>query len=240
MLGLSVAMTIACIGAVYIGATVQASVGIGLGMISSPVLAIADPGFVPVAIMLAVVPMSLSIAWADREHVVRRDVGFALLGRLPGVVLGALVVAALSDRVLAVLVAASVLFAVVVSFTGKRFHPSDTSLVVAGLASGFTGTTTGVGGPPMALAYQHSDPARMRSTLSVFFGVGAVMSLAALAIAGQIGVRQFALTALILPSVGVGVITARRIKHRLDASIVRPAVLVLCTVTSIALLVETF
>ena len=37
MLGLSVAMTIACIGAVYIGATVQASVGIGLGMISAPV-----------------------------------------------------------------------------------------------------------------------------------------------------------------------------------------------------------
>ena len=66
------------------------------------------------------------------------------------------------------------------------------------------------------------------------------MSLVALAVAGQIGARQFELTALILPSVGVGVITARRIKHRLDADIVRPAVLVLCTVTSIALLVETF
>ena len=240
MLGLTVGMTIACIGAVYLGATVQASIGIGLGMISAPVLAIADPDFVPVAIMLAVIPLTVTIAWADRHHVVRRDVGFALLGRLPGVVLGALVVAALSDRVLAVLVAASVLFAVVVSFSGHKFQPSDGSLVVAGLASGFAGTTTGVGGPPMALAYQHSDPARMRSTLSVFFAIGAVMSLAALALAGQVGTRQVELTALILPSVGTGVFTARRIKHRLNADIVRPAVLVLCTITSIALLVETF
>lgn len=240
MLGLSVAMTIACIGAVFIGATVQASVGIGLGMISSPVLAFADPDFIPVAIMLAVIPMTLAIAWADREHVVRRDVGFALLGRFPGSVLGAFVVAAMSDRVLAFLVAASVLFAVAVSFSGKKFHPSDGSLIVAGLFSGFSGTATGVGGPPMALAYQHSDPARMRSTLSVFFGIGAVMSLILLALAGQVGARQLQLTLLILPSVAVGVLTSRRIKHRLNVDIVRPAVLVLCTFTSIALLVETF
>ena len=42
----------------------------------------------------------------------------------------------------------------------------DRALVVAGLASGFAGTTTGVGGPPMALTYQNSDPATMRATIS--------------------------------------------------------------------------
>lgn len=240
MFGLSMAMAISCVLAVYVGALVQASIGIGLGMIASPVLALADHDFIPVSIMLAVIPLTFTVAWADRVHVSGRDVGVALLGRVPGVIVGALVVAAMSDDVLAVLVAGSVLFAVVVSVSGRHVHTSDPTLVVAGLASGFAGTTTGVGGPPMALAYQRSDPATMRSTLAAFFAIGSLMSLAALWIAGEIGRRQIELTLLILPAVALGVISARLVKDRLDPDLVRPTVLVLCTVAAVALLVETF
>jgi len=240
MYGLSVGVALACMFAVYVGATVQASIGIGLGMIASPMLAFADPDFIPATIMIAVLPLTFTIAWADRSHIERRDVGFALVGRVPGVILGAVVVAALSDRVLAVMVALSVLFAVVASLTGRLFRPTDTSLVVAGLASGFAGTTTGVGGPPMALTYQNSDPATMRSTISAFFAIGSLLSLAALALAGEVGNRQFQLTGLLLPSVVLGVITARLLKDRLNPAIVRPTVLVVCSITAVALLVETF
>ena len=41
MLGLSVGMAIACVVVVYVGSTVQASIGIGLGMIASPMLLLA-------------------------------------------------------------------------------------------------------------------------------------------------------------------------------------------------------
>jgi len=238
--GLSFWTVIACVAAVYVGAVVQASIGIGLGMIAAPMLAFADPDFIPAAIMIAVLPLTFTIAWIDREHIVKRDVGFALIGRVPGVVVGALVVATLSDRVLAVMVAASVLLAVVASITGRLFQPTDRALVVAGLASGFAGTTTGVGGPPMALTYQNSDPATMRATISAFFSIGALMSIGALALAGEIGVRQWQLTALILPGVGLGVVTARQVKDHLRPEVIRPAVLVICTVASLALLVETF
>ena len=240
MFGLSVAMTIACIAVVYVGAVVQASIGIGLGMIAAPMLAFADPDFIPAAIMLAVLPLTFTIAWIDRQHIVKRDVGFALIGRVPGVIAGALVVAALSDRVLAVMVAASVLLAVVASITGRLFRPTDRALVVAGLASGFAGTTTGIGGPPMALTYQNSDPATMRATISAFFSIGSLMSIGALALAGEIGVRQFQLTALILPGVGLGVVTARRVKHLLRPEVIQPGVLVICTIGAFALLIETF
>ena len=244
MFGLSVGLpfwtVIACVAAVYVGAVVQASIGIGLGMIAAPMLAFADPDFIPAAIMIAVLPLTFTIAWIDREHIVKRDVGFALIGRVPGVVVGALVVATLSDRVLAVMVAASVLLAVVASITGRLFQPTNRALVVAGLASGFAGTTTGVGGPPMALTYQNSDPATMRATISAFFSIGALMSIGALALAGEIGVRQWQLTALILPGVGLGVVTARQVKDHLRPEVIRPAVLVICTVASLALLVETF
>jgi uncharacterized membrane protein YfcA len=240
MFGLSVWMALACVGVVYVGATVQASIGIGLGMIASPVLALADPDFIPAAIMLAVLPLTVAVAWADRSHVARRDVGFALVGRVPGTIVGALVVAALSDQLLAVMVAGSVLLAVVASITGRIFRPTDRALVVAGLASGFAGTTTGVGGPPMALTYQRSDPATMRATISAFFSIGSLLSIIALALAGEIGVRQWQLTALILPGVVLGVVTARAFKDHLRAEVVRPAVLVICTVAAVALLVETF
>ena len=240
MFGLSIGMALTCVLVVYVGATVQASIGIGLGMIASPVLAMADPAFIPVAIILVVVPLTVAVAWIDRSHIEKRQVGFALLGRLPGVIVGALVVAALSDQVLAVMVAVSVLIAVVASMTGRLFSPTDRSLMVAGMASGFAATTTGVGGPPMALTYQNSDPATMRSTISAFFSFGAVMSLTASAIAGEIGRRQWQLSALLLPSVVLGVITARLVKDHLDPKVVKPAVLVICTIAAIALLTETF
>jgi len=240
MFGLSIGVAIACLLAVYIGSTVQASIGIGLGMIASPVLAFADSDFIPVAIVISVLPLTAAVAWVERSHIEPRGVAFSLLGRFPGVVAGALVVAALSDRVVAMLVAVSVLFAVFVSITTKRFRPTDKSLVVAGLASGFTGTTTGVGGPPMALTYQHSDPATMRSTISAFFFFGALMSIGALALAGEVGVRQWQLAAMLIPGVLLGVVTARLIQHRLDPALIRPAVLAVCSITSVALLVGSF
>jgi uncharacterized membrane protein YfcA len=92
----------------------------------------------------------------------------------------------------------------------------------------------------MALTYQNSDPATMRATVSAFFSIGSVMSIAALWLAGEIGVRQLQLTALILPGVALGVVTARLVKDHLRPEVVRPAVLVICSAAAIALLVGTF
>ena len=86
MLGLSVGMAVACVAIVYVGSTVQASIGIGLGMIASPMLLLADPDFIPAAIMLAVLPLTFTIAWVDRRHIAPRDVGFAVAGRIPGTI----------------------------------------------------------------------------------------------------------------------------------------------------------
>jgi uncharacterized membrane protein YfcA len=152
---------------------------------------------------------------------------------------GAAFVAVLSVHVLAVMVAVSVLIAVLASVSSTRFSLSDGHHFVAGLASGFTGSATGVGGPPMALTYQHADPAVMRSTISAFFTVGSMMSIVALATAGEVGRRQVHLAALLLPAIAAGVVTARLIKDRLDPTRVRPVVLIICTTAAVLLLAET-
>jgi uncharacterized membrane protein YfcA len=239
MFGLSAAMAIVSVLAVYVGATVQASVGIGLGMIASPVLALADPAFIPVTIVIAVIPLTVSMALAERAHVDQRGFVLAVIGRVPGVVLGAILVAAVGDRVLALLVACSVLAAVIASVAGWHVRTTGPTIISAGLASGFTGTATGVGGPPMAIVYQHGDPATMRSTISAFFAVGAAMSVTALWVAGQIGSHQLELTLLILPPVILGALTGRLVKGRLHPAVVRPAVLGLCSLAAVALLLST-
>lgn len=238
MFDLSVTAVVVCVAVVFVGAIVQGSIGIGLGLISAPVLAIADPAFIPATITIVVLPLTVLIAWADRDHVRWHDAGLAVLGRVPGVVVGALIVAAISETVLSVLVGLSVLIAVAASLTTRRVPLTTGTLLTAGTASGFMGTTTGIGGPPMALTYQHSDPATMRATVSAFFFVGALMSTAALWVAGEVGPRQLELSMLLVPAVIAGALTARTLTDRLRPELVRPLVLTVCAASAVALLMD--
>jgi uncharacterized membrane protein YfcA len=239
IVGLPVLGALACVLVVYVGAVMQAATGVGVGILSSPVLLFVDPDFIPAAVVIAVIPLTFSVAIADRSHIDRPGVTAALIGRVPGLVLGAVVVAAISDTVLAILVSTTVLLGVLVSLTTKRFTPTTTALVLAGFGSGFTGTAVGVGGPPIAMTYQHSDAVTMRATISMFFSVGSVLTAVALVFAGELGPRQLQLAALILPSIVLGLLTARRYKHRLMGSAVRPIVLGISAFSAVALLVRT-
>jgi uncharacterized membrane protein YfcA len=239
IVGLPVLAAAACVLVVYVGAVMQAATGVGVGILASPVLLLVDPDFIPAAVVVAVLPLAFTVAISDRSHIDRHGVTAALIGRVPGLVLGAVVVAAISDTVLAVMVSVTVLLGVAVSLTTKRFTPTTTALVVAGFGSGFTGTAVGVGGPPIALTYQHSNPVTMRATISLFFSVGSVLTAIALFAAGELGWRQVELTALLLPSVLLGLATARRFKSRLVGSAVRPLVLGLSAFSAVALLART-
>ena len=233
-------IALACVLMVFLGAVVQGTLGIGLGMIASPMLALADRDFIPAAVLIAVIPLSFGVALRERAEIDKRGAGLALLGRIPGVIVGAAAVAWTGPRFLAVLVGVSVLLAVAASLANVRFYPSDRAIFTAGLASGFRGTTTGVGGPPMALTYQHSDPAVMRSTISAFFTVGSIMSIAALIVSGALGTRQWQLAGLILPGVIVGFLVSQRYAHILRDDRARVAILAICAASAIALLVEEF
>jgi uncharacterized protein len=239
IVGLPLLGALACVAVVYVGAIMQATTGVGVGILSSPVLLLVDPAFIPACTVLAVLPLTMVVAFADRTHIDRPGVAAALVGRVPGTVVGAVVLTQISDDALKLMVAATVLLGVVVSLTTKRFTPTRPALIAAGFGSGFTGTTVGVGGPPIALTYQHSDPVTMRATISMFFAIGTVLSAATLAVAGELGRRQLELTALLLPAVILGLVTARRHKARLVGPAVRPIVLGLSAFSAIALLVKT-
>ena len=237
-LGVDAWVWAACLLIVFVGALVQGTIGMGLGTLAAPLLAIADPGFVPVGILLPVIPLSLTMAWRERHHVDARGISWALAGRVPGTVLGVWVLARANHALLTVIIAVSVLIAVAASTAGIHFRPSRRNLALAGVASGFTGTSAGIGGPPMALTYRHGDPAVMRSTLAVYFMAGLTISLATLAAGGVIDRHQVALGLALVPASVVGTLVAPLLAGRVPANRVRTAVLAVCSISAILLLVQ--
>lgn len=244
ILGLSLAMFAACISVVLVGAVIQGTLGIGLGMVSAPILAIADRDLIPVAILICVLPLTVSMVVRERASIDRRGVVLPVIGRVPGVALGAAAVALAGDRILSVLVAISVLGAVAASVLatnrGLRFRTTRTSLVAAGAVSGFMGTTTGIGGPPMALTYQHADAAVMRSTISAYFTIGSMLSLGGLAASGSLGTRETAIGIALVPAVMIGFAISRPLTERLANDRFRAGVLGVCALSAIALLISEF
>ena len=224
---------------VLVGAAVQGAVGMGLGLIGAPVLALLDPPLVPGTILLvtSVLPMLTSVR--EMEDVDWRGLSWALLGRLPGLLIGAWVVVTQPARVTAVVVAVVVLGAVALSVTSWHARPTPRALLVAGVVSGVSGTATSIGGPPVATLYQHASGATLRSTMGLYFLVGNVLSGSALALAGEIGGREVLRALALLPFLLVGFLLSGPLRGRVDGGALRVAVLVLSAAGALVLLVRT-
>ncbi len=193
-----------------VGAYVQAVVGLGLGLLTAPVVALVAPSLVPVLpLWLALLISGLNLA-DEHEHVDWRSTLWSLPARVPGTVLGAWLVASFTEQQIGVALGVMVLLAVALTIRTVDVPLNPVSLAAAGFVAGATGTATSVGGPPIALLYQRGVPEVVRATLSVFFFVGVIISLTGLAISGSLD-REPSLLALVLaPGVLVGYVVGRR------------------------------
>ncbi len=223
---------------VTLGSYVQAVVGLGLGLLSAPIVALVEPSLVPdLTLWLALLIAGLNLV-DEHEHVDWRSTGWSLPLRIPGTVLGAWLVATFTETQIGVALAVMVLIAVALSVRTVDVPLTPATLMTAGFVAGATGTATSVGGPPIALLYQHGDPKVVRATLSVFFFVGVILSLGGLAIAGSLE-REPAILALVMtPGVLVGYVVGRRTRGLVDQAVFRRGVLVVCTVSALILLVR--
>lgn len=118
-----------------------------------------------------------------------------------------------------------VLLLVGMSLSGMHVKPTLGTLLVAGTVSGFAGTIASVGAPPMAIVYQNAKGPRIRGTLSAFFVIGVVMSLAALVLVGRYGYVEISYALRILPGLLLGLFLSRRMAVVLDRGYTRRAVL---------------
>jgi uncharacterized membrane protein YfcA len=223
---------------VAFAACVQASIGFAYALLAAPLLQLVSPELVPGPVLVSSLLLSSLTAYRERGSIDRRGVGLALLGRLPGALLAVTTIGLLPQRTFDVLFGTLVLVAVLISLWGKGMRPTPRALLGAGFASGFMGTLTSVGGPPIALVYQHASGPEIRATLNAYFALGCVLSISLLALAGQFGARHALLGLSLLPAIGVGFYVSRFTRDRLDGPRLRPAVLWLAALASLAVVLK--
>jgi uncharacterized protein len=220
---------------VAVGACLQGAVGFGLSLLAVPILVLVDPTLVPVPLIVASLALNLGISYRNRGGVDGR-VWWALLGSVPGTVLGAYAIATIPQGPLAISFGVLVLAAVAVSVCGLRVAPTTANLLAAGAISGFTGTASSIGGPPLALVYQRAHGLTLRGTMALYFLVGSVLSLVALALLGRLGGHELAESAELVPFMLAGLAGSRPAARVLDRGRTRQAVLVVSALSAIALI----
>ena len=219
--------------AATVGAAVQGTLGFGSNLLAVPVVALFEPAAVPAATTMLALPLATGMAIGERAHVDWHGVGWLMVGRIPGTGVGAPIVAVVAASTLSVLAGAAVLVAVVLSVVTTTVPVNRGTTVAAGVASGVMGTATSIGGPPLALLYQHHEGAVLRSTLAVTIGLGTVISLAGQALAGAVAGWQVLLALSLVPGIGAGLALSRLVSGRLDERWLRPAVLAFATAAAV-------
>ncbi|GAB3032439.1 hypothetical protein GCM10011376_26560 [Nocardioides flavus (ex Wang et al. 2016)] len=222
----------------FLGAMLQGVVGLGLGLLVAPIAGIIEPALLPgVPLCLALV-MPLLTLTKDVRHVDWPALAWALPARVPGTVVGVVVVALATPEQIGVIVGLAVLVAVLLTVRTVQIPVTRASLAGAGFVSGVTGTATSIGGPPLALLLQRRPPDQTRGTLGAYFVVGAAFSVIGLWASGHLVLRDVSVALAMLPAMTLGFYAAMFLRSRVPAASLRGTLLLVCAVSALVLVVR--
>ena len=154
------------VAVVTLAACVQGCIGFGMALIAAPILVLVDPALVPGPLMASGLLLVSLVALRDRAHADLETVRWAILGNVGGAAAGAWVLTLLDASGFSLLFGLLVLVGVALSASGLHVRVSRGSTLGAGMLGGFMATTSAIGGPPVALVYQHSEAARTPSAIA--------------------------------------------------------------------------
>jgi len=229
--------------AVFVGAFARGFSGFGSGMIWAGGLSLVLPP-------LVVVPMIFLLDLAASAHLVPRvwrdmdwrSLRWLLLGTLVATAPGLYLLAALPGDVIRVAIAVVILSATLLLWRGFTLKtiPGAPTAAAAGVASGFIGGATGMGGPPAILFYFFapiSVEVSRASVIGFLFGLDIIS--AGIASAQGLYTRDVAIwsLALALPMLA-GIVLGNRQFLRTDPARFRRFVLLLLAALSLAVLLR--
>lgn len=224
---------------VLVAAFVQGTTGVGFALIVAPTLGFLAPQLLPVCLLILMLPLNTYVAWRERKALDRSGASWITFGRFFGTFGGLAILAALPAGYLNVLIGIATVLAAAVTLVLPSFKPGRQSFVAAGIVTGITETATGIGGPPLALVYQHRKGSELRSTIAFCFLVGELISLAVLSIAGRASTSQIGNAVLLLPALVIGAWLSKHVHHRLDGRVLRFCVLIFAIVSGLVLVFRT-
>lgn len=233
------------IAAFVLGGTVKGALGVGLPMVTVPLLSLWLP--IAQAIGLMVMPVLLSNLIQSREGTglrgnLRRFAGM-IAAQFVATILAVRMTLALSPSQLESMVAFSVLFGVALMALTPRFKvsPDRESLagIGVGVVSGLLGGVSSLTGP-LIIAFLMAlrlDREAFVGSISVIYLCGAIPLYAAMLYFGRIGVSDIGLSCLALVPMGAGLLLGRSLRTRMNEAVFRKILLLFLTVLAILLLV---
>jgi uncharacterized protein len=217
---------------------VQGSIGLGLNIVAAPFVALVVPEALPATLVLVAVPLAITTLVREHHALDRFALPWLLGGALPGTALGLLIVEIADVSALTVIVAATTLTGVALSILSPPVPTTRLTALAAGFTSNIFGTATAVGGPPVALLFQHRTGPTARATLGAFFATSATLSLVGYTAAGEIDGAQVLFALALAPLMVTGVWLSRHFHVHVDRGWLRPAVLAVSAVAGTAALVR--
>ena len=218
---------------IFIGSFVQSAIGFGLAIVAAPFLFFLSPDYVPAPIIFVALVLSIANAYRYRSNISLRGLGAAIIGRIPGTVAGGALLLWVDAKSLSLWLGLTVLFAVVVSLLPIKIAPTTPRMLIAGFLSGFMGTSTSIGGPPLALLLQHEQANLIRANLSAFFIVSSLLSLLVQSYTGHMSWYHLNLTLPLIPATLMGYWLATRYVDRIASHHIRIALLCICSLSGI-------
>nr|WP_275659386.1 TSUP family transporter [Shewanella insulae] len=197
---------------VFFGALTQSLIGFGMAVVAAPLLYLIEPSLVPAPVILMGFSIALLTLLRERGALEFNGLQYALLGRIPGGLIGAGLLLVAPQAVLGMTIAIIVAIAVLLSLLRLNLVVNRRSLFIAGVISGIFGNIAAIGG--------------------IF---SSTIAMVILGLTGLLTLHHFYCSALLLPSVLLGYLTANRLVGRIDKNKTRIMTLVLCSLSAILL-----
>ena len=218
MMAPAVPLLLAC-AILLVASATQALTGFGFSLVAVPLLAaLTDPRTAVVGTSLAGPLLALATAVHDRGHVRWRTVALLVGATVLGMPVGILVLATTPQRALTALIGLVALACTLLVWRGLRLRGGAGTVGAVGVLSGVLSTSTGTAGPPLIAAFQAMGygPRAFRGTLAAVFSGSGVLSLAGLALGGQVRAAGVAVGLAGAPAVAVGWWAGNRLFDRVD------------------------
>ena len=219
---------------VLLGALAQGVVGLGVGLMAGPVVALLDPSLMPGSALILGVAMPLLTLTGEWRHVDWRNARWLIGARTLTTPLGVVLVTLVPASAIGVLVGSGVLLAIALTVWRLDVQVSRRNLLIAGAVGGVSGTAASIAGPPAAIVLQHQQGPTLRATLAAFFAVGSSVSLAALAVGGRLTRDQILYGVSWLPALLIGFALAVPLQRRVRGNRLRTALLVVAAAGAVS------
>ena len=226
---------------IIIGAITQSAIGIGFG-VPACFLVLVEPSMVPGCIVLMGTFLASTNALLSYRDILKKDLIYSFSGRVIGTFVSIPLIS-LTIGTNNFLIIFGLLLLITVFLSAKKWNikANIKNITIAGMCSGFMGTLTGVGGPPMAIVYQNSSTKNVVATLNMFFGIGALFSVIVLVYIDLINFREIVRCLLLAPGVFLGILIGRQkfVKNYVNLNL-KKLILTVCFISAVIVLGKAF